>query len=180
MNRRLMLAAGLAAAVATPALAAIAVGQKAPDFKASAYHNAKPVSFDLAAARKQGPVVLYFFPAVDTPGCNLEAKLFAENIEAFKKQGATVVGISSGNLDKLKTWSADTATCSGKFPVAADPGAKIADQYGVRIAPGRDMSNRTSFVIAPDGKVVHVHSAMAAPGHIEQSLKAVTAWKAKR
>ena len=128
MNR---LALGLAIAVVAtaPASAALKEGAKAPDFTAQGYQAGKPITFSMAQARKSGPVVLYFFPAAETAGCNLEARLFAESIDQFKAQGATVIGVTAGNLDKLASFSADTEKCSGKFPVAADPSAKIAASY---------------------------------------------------
>ena len=120
MNR-LALGFAVAALAAAPAFAALKEGAKAPDFTAKGYKAGKPITFSLAAARKTGPVVLYFFPAAETKGCNLEARLFAEATDQFKAQGATVIGVTAGNLDKLQSFSADTEKCSGKFPVAARP-----------------------------------------------------------
>ena len=54
----------------------------------------KPFTFSLAAALKQGPVVLYFYPAAFTPGCTVEAHEFAEATDKFKAMGATVIGVS--------------------------------------------------------------------------------------
>lgn len=178
MNR---LALGLAIAVVAtaPASAALKEGAKAPDFTAKGYKAGKPITFSLAAARKTGPVVLYFFPAAETKGCNLEARLFAEATDAFKAQGATVIGVTSGNLDKLQSFSADTEKCSGKFPVAADPDAKIAKLYDATMAMRPGWSSRTSYVIAPDGKVIHAYSNLAADDHVAETMGAVKAWKAK-
>ena len=178
MNR---LALGLAIAViaTAPAYAALKEGAKAPDFTAKGYKAGKPITFSLAAARKTGPVVLYFFPAAETKGCNLEARLFAEATDEFKAQGATVIGVTSGNLDKLQSFSADTEKCSGKFPVAADPDAKIAKLYDATLAMRPGWSSRTSYVIAPDGKVIHAYSNLAADDHVAETMGAVKAWKAK-
>ena len=76
--RRLVIAAAFATLAATPALAALKVGAAAPDFTAQGFQAGKPISFSLAQARKAGPVVLYFFPAANTPGCNVEAALFSQ------------------------------------------------------------------------------------------------------
>lgn len=167
----------IAVALAAPAAAALKPGAKAPDFAARGFQAGKPVNFSLAAARAKGPVVLYFFPAAETKGCNLEARLFAEAVDQFKAQGATVIGVTSGNLDKLASFSADTEKCSGKFPVAADPGAKIAKQYDATMPLRPGWSNRTSYVIAPDGKVVHAYSDLSADHHVAETLAAVKAWK---
>lgn len=176
--RRLALAAALAAFAATPALAALKEGAKAPDFTAQGFQAGKPITFSLAQARKNGPVVVYFFPAAETAGCNLEARLFAESIDQFKAQGASVIGVTSGNLDKLASFSADTEKCSGKFPVAADPSAKIAAQYDATLAVKPGWSSRTSYVIAPSGEVIHAYSDMKANEHVSETLGAVKAWRA--
>ena len=138
------------------------------------------MTFSLAQARKKGPVVLYFFPAADTKGCNLEARLFAEATDQFRSHGATVIGVTSGNLDKLAAFSADTEKCSGKFPVAADPGAKIAKSYDAILLAKPDWSDRTSYVISPSGQVVHAYSKLDPSQHVAETLGAVKAWKAKK
>jgi peroxiredoxin len=176
---RIAVAATLAALVATPAAAALKPGDKAPDFTAQGFQAGKPITFSLAEARKKGPVVLYFFPAAETAGCNLEARLFAEATDQFKAQGATVIGVTAGNLDKLASFSADTEKCSGKFPVAADPTAKIAALYDAKLAMRPDWSSRTSYVIAPSGEVVHAYSEMKPNEHVSETLGAVKAWRAK-
>ena len=176
---RLALVAALTALAATPALAALKEGAKAPDFTAQGYQAGKPITFSLAEARKTGPVVLYFFPAAETAGCNLEARLFAEAADGFKAQGATVIGVTSGNLDKLAAFSADTEKCSGKFPVAADPGAVVAGRYDAKLAMKPGWSDRTSYVISPAGEVVHAYSNLSANDHVTETMTAVKAWRAK-
>ena len=170
----------VAALVATPALAALKAGDKAPDFTAQGFQAGKALTFSLAEARKKGPVVLYFFPAADTAGCNLEAKMFADAIPQFSASGATVIGVTAGKLDKLQQISADTDKCSGKFPVAADPGAKIAKSYDSVMMAKPDWSDRTSYVIAPNGTVLHSYSKMDPTEHVSQTLAAVKAFKAKK
>jgi peroxiredoxin len=178
--KRLVLAAAAAALLATPALAALKAGQKAPDFTAAGYLAGKPISFSLAEARKKGPVVVYFFPAAHTSGCNMEAHLFSEAIDQFKAQNATVIGVTAGKVDELAAFSQETEHCGGKFPVAADPGAKIARQYDSVLAVKPDWSDRTSYVIAPDGTVLHAYSKMDPTQHVAETLGAVKAWKAKK
>lgn len=178
--KRLLTAAALAALVATPALAALKAGDKAPDFVAPGFQAGKALTFSLADARKKGPVVLYFFPAADTSGCNLEAKMFADAMPQFAANGATVIGVTAGQLGKLQQISADTDKCSGKFPVAADPGAKIAKQYDSVLVAKPDWSDRTSYVISPKGDVLHVYSKLDPSEHVAQTLGAVKAFNAKR
>lgn len=178
--RLVLAAATLAALCATPALAALKNGDKAPDFTADGFQAGKALKFSLADARKKGPVVLYFFPAADTKGCNLEAKMFADAMPQFAASGATVIGVTAGQLDKLQQISSDTDKCSGKFPVAADPGAKIARQYDSVLAMKPDWSDRTSYVIASNGQIVHAYTKMDPTGHVSETLAAVKALKAKK
>ena len=165
------------AALATPALAALKPGTKAPDFSAPAYLAGQPFTFKLADALKKGPVVVYFFPAAHTPGCNLEAHLFSEAIDQFKAQNATVIGVTAGNVDQLADFSKETEHCGGKFPVAADPGAKIAKQYDAVLAVKPEWSNRTSYVISPSGSIAHVYSDLNPNKHVKETLDAVKALK---
>jgi peroxiredoxin len=160
---------------AAPSSAALKVGTRAPDFSAQAYLAGKPFTFRLADALKQGPVVLYFFPAAHTPGCNLEAHLFSEAVDKFKAQHATVIGVTAGNVDQLADFSKETEHCGGKFAVAADPGAKIAREYDATLAVKPQWSNRTSYVISPSGSVVHVYSDLNPNKHVEETLAAVKA-----
>jgi len=174
----------LAAAIAGPAAAELKPGDKAPDFTASAYLAGAPFTFKLADALKKGPVVLYFFPSAHTKGCNLEAHLFSEAADDFKAQGATLIGVTAGKVQELADFSKETEHCGGKFPVAADPGAKIAKEYDsplkmAGMSMPMDLSARASYVIAPDGKVIFAYSNMAADDHVNQTLTALKAWRTK-
>jgi thioredoxin-dependent peroxiredoxin len=171
--RHATLAALLAAS--TSAYAALEVGAKAPAFTAPAYLAGKPFSFSLADALKSGPVVVYFFPAAHTKGCNLEAHLFSEAIDDFKAQGATVIGVTAGNTGELAAFSSETEHCGGKFAVAADEGAKIAGQYDALLAQKPGWSSRTSYVIGKDGRIAHVYAEMNPALHVKQTLDAVKA-----
>ena len=94
-----------AAALAAPAFAELKAGAKAPDFTAPAYLAGQPFTYKLADALKKGPVVVYFFPAAHTSGCNVEAHLFSDAIDQFKAAHATVIGVTAGNLDQLADFS---------------------------------------------------------------------------
>ncbi|MBS0212866.1 MAG: peroxiredoxin [Proteobacteria bacterium] len=177
MNK--LLVALALATLATPAFAALKDGDTAPDFSAPAYLAGKPFTFHLADALKQGPVVVYFFPAAHTSGCNLEAHLFSQAIDQFKALHASVIGVTAGNTDQLADFSRETEHCSGKFPVAADAGAKIAKEYDAILSMKPEWSNRTSYVIAPTGVIVHVYSALKPDDHVKQTLTAVQALEKK-
>ena len=163
--------------LASPSFAALKEGTKAPDFSAPAYLAGKPFTFKLADALKTGPVVVYFFPAAHTSGCNIEAHLFSQAIDQFKANNATVIGVTAGKTDELADFSKETEHCSGKFPVAADPGAKIAKLYDAILAMKPEWSDRTSYVIAPSGSIVHVYSNLDPKEHVKETLDAVKALK---
>ncbi len=177
--KRLALAASLAAfslLAAAPALAALKPGDKAPDFTAPAALAGKDFEFKLSKALKKGPVVLYFFPAAYTSGCTAEAHEFAEATPEFEKLGATVIGVTGGNVDRIKDFSKEH--CRDKFAVAAANPALIKD-YDVKLPLKDNMSNRTSYVIAPDGKVLLAYSDFNFQGHVTKTMDAVKAYKKK-
>ena len=163
--------AALAMVVApAPASAALAEGTRAPGFTTTGALAGQTFAFDLAAALREGPVVLYFFPRAFTQGCTLEANAFAEAMGDFRAAGAQVIGLSADDIPTLQRFSREE--CRDAFPVGrASPG--IIEQYDV--AFGNGMSNRTSYVIAPDGRIVHVHSDLDWREHVSQTLAAVRA-----
>lgn len=177
------LALGLGISLAllpAPGIAALQQGAKAPDFTLNAAQGGKPFSLSLKQALKKGPVVLYFFPAAFTPGCTLEAHLFAEASDDFNRLGARVVGVTAGNIERVAEFS--RSECRDKFAVAADPGAKVAARYDatMRRPDGSMLSNRTSFVIAPNGTILMSYTDPKPQAHVEKTMAAVRAWKAGR
>jgi peroxiredoxin len=174
--KRLFAIACAAAIAAGPAFAALRVGATAPDFSAQASQAGKQFPFHLAEALRKGPVVLYFFPAAFTSGCTIEAHEFAEASADYKKLGATLIGVTAGNIDRLTEFS--VSECRSKFPVAADPGAKIAESYKSTLAIYPGHSDRTSYVIAPDGKVLLAYSDLGADQHVAKTLEALKAYRA--
>lgn len=158
------------------AMAALAVGAKAPDFTTRGAQAGKTFTLTLSHQLKRGPVVLYFFPKAFTPGCSAEAREFAENIDKFKAAGATVIGMSADPVDDLVAFS--TKECAGKFAVAsAGPGIVSGYDVALKMRPG--MTDRTSYVIAPSGRIAFVHSEMNYAEHVKSTLAAVEAMKAK-
>jgi thioredoxin-dependent peroxiredoxin len=170
-------AAAFALVAAVPALAALPVGTKAPDFTTQGAMAGKTFQFSLANALKRGPVVLYFFPAAFTPGCTIETKAFADAHDDFAKAGATVVGVAADPIEKLQQFSVEA--CRSKFPVAVATPKMISD-YGVVLPSFAGRSNRTSFVIGRNGKVAWTLSEMRPEGHITGSLAAIRQTKPKR
>lgn len=167
---------GAAALLVLPqaATSALPVGAKAPDFITRGALAGKPYTLRLSEQLKKGPVVLYFFPAAFTPGCTAEAHEFAEATDDFKAAGATVIGMSADPVDKLARFSKQE--CRDKFAVAS-AGPAIVKGYDVALPVSGGMTNRTSYVIAPTGRIVYVHSAMSYKDHVKNTLAAVRAMK---
>jgi len=179
--KRLATAILLAGLCATPAFAGLKPGDPAPDFTAQAAVGGKDFTFSLVDALKRGPVVLYFYPKSFTRGCTIEAHEFAEAAESFAAAGATLIGMSKDTIDTQRKFS--TEECRDKFPVAADPDLSIIRAYdAVRIAPtasGDIVSDRISYVISPDGKVLYAYTDSAPAKHIENTLAIVRDWRGK-
>jgi peroxiredoxin len=154
--------------------AALPPGAIAPDFTTQATLAGKPFTFSLADALKAGPVVLYFYPAAFTKGCTIEAHEFAEATAKFKAMGAKVIGVSHDPIETLNRFS--VSECRNKFAVASDADLKIAKAYDARLLI-TSYSNRTSYVIAPDGKIIYAYSALNPDKHVENTLAAVEQWR---
>jgi peroxiredoxin len=176
MKRLSLLLAAAATLVSSNAMAALAIGTKAPDFTTRGAQAGKTFTLTLSHQLKRGPVVLYFFPKAFTPGCSAEAREFAENIDKFKAAGATVIGMSADPVDDLVAFS--TKECAGKFAVAS-AGPAIVSGYDVALKMRPGMTDRTSYVIAPSGRVAFVHSEMNYAEHVKSTLAAVEAMKGK-
>jgi peroxiredoxin len=179
--RRVVAGLMLTCLAAAPALAALQVGAPAPAFSAQASLGGKVFTFKLADAMKKGPVVLYFYPAAFTPGCTLEAHEFADAMADYQKLHATVIGVSRDDIEKLNKFS--VSECRSKFPVAADGDGHITASYdaALKLPPqmgGRDVSNRTSYVISPEGKVIYEYTSLDPSKHVQNTMDAVKGWEA--
>lgn len=191
----MLVAGAVAVLLAFPALAVsesqgLAPGATAPDFTATASLAGKDFTFSLKQALAKGPVVVYFYPAAYTGGCDLEAHTFATEADQFAKAGATIIGVSADSIARLNQFSSDPNYCAGKFPVASDPEGRIAAQYDLKMMPPQkgvmDVQNkpvthgffpRTTFVLDHTGKVVATLSSKAdnltPDQHVKRSLAIV-------
>jgi peroxiredoxin Q/BCP len=172
---RFALIAGVMLSAADPAAAALKTGAAAPDFSARAARGGTVEDFQMKAALAKGPVVLYFFPRAFTPGCTVEAHAFSDHIADFRRYGATVIGVSSDDIETQKRFS--TQECRSNFLVASDPNLLIARAYDAVLLGS--FANRTSYVIGPDGKVVESFTDLAPLGHIDNALNALRDLKEK-
>ena len=189
MNK-LILGSALSVLVSLPVLAALKVGEKAPDFSARASLAGKEFDFSLENALKKGPVVVYFYPSAYTKGCDLEAHTFAEMKDKFDAAGATIIGVSADSIARLDQFSADPDYCAGKFPVASDATHQISASYNLTataVKPGQadvrgvtidhDFIERTTFVIGKDHKIIATLSSkddgLSPDAHVQKSLAIV-------
>jgi len=175
--RMLIVASAAIALVAGCGQAALPVGAKAPDIRTMGAIGGRPFRLHLAEQLRHGPVVLYFYPKAFTKGCTLEAKAFADAMPEFRKAGARVIGMSADDLDTLKKFSVEH--CHSAFPVATASSDTIrAYDVSMPLAGAvTTMSNRTSYVIAKDGRIVMVHSDLDWKDHVAKTLETVRALK---
>ena len=169
---RTLIAAASATLISTAALADLEPGEAAPDFTVEGFQAGEPASFTLSEALAEGPVVVFFFPAAFTSGCEAQAASFAESIGEFDALGARVIGITGGNTDQLAEFS--TQHCASAFPVfAAEDG--MARAYDARMMMRPGWTNRTSYVIDQNSTIAFSWSDMSPYEHVDQTLAAVRA-----
>jgi len=178
MIKRLHLLAMLLSFLALPVQAALKAGDAAPDFSAQASLGGKVFTFSLADSLKKGPVVLYFYPAAFTTGCTIEAHDFADAVDQYRALGATVIGVSGDDIEKLNKFS--VSECRSKFAVAADRDQKIMKSYDSVLAIKPQYANRVSYVIAPDGRIVYAYTSLDPEKHVENTLEALRKWSAQQ
>ena len=177
MNKVLS-SACIALAMASPAWAALDIGEKAPDFSVPAALAGTQFKFSLSESLAKGPVVLYFFPAAFSPGCSAEAHEFAEAIGKYEALGATVVGVSTDDIETQVKFSMQS--CQGKFAVASDSGKTVIKSYDAAMMALPDYANRVSYVIAPDNSIVYYYQSLNPSKHVEKTLAALRDWGKNR
>ena len=121
------------------------------------------------------PLILYFYPKDDTPGCTREACAFRDALPGFKKGRAAVLGVSVLDTASKARFARKHEL---KFPLLADPEHSVADKYGVwqrKSLYGRTYMGlaRTTFLIGPDGKVARRWDSVKVDGHAADVLRAV-------
>jgi len=146
--------------------AGVKAGDRAPDF---ALPDADGKEVRLADLRGK-PVVLYFYPKDDTPGCTKEACSFRDQYEDFRDAGAVVIGVSSDSGESHKKFAEKYRL---PFTLISDRDGAVRKRYGVPATLGL-LPGRVTFVIDPDGVVRKVfNSQLAATRHVEEALAAL-------
>jgi peroxiredoxin len=148
---------------ASSAAGALSVGDPAPSFSIRRAVDGTITTVDLSELLKKGPVVIFFFPSAftDAPEC----REFAKNIDRFRAAGLNVVGISRDSVDTLTRFSTDE--CAGKFPIASADESLV---NGFDVNDGAMFNTRTTYVIAPSGKIVFVYENDDYNSHIKCAL----------
>lgn len=149
------------------------VSQPAPDFTLPVTGGGEIT----LSALKGAPVVLFFYPRDDTPGCTKESIGFSEHLAAFKAAGAQVFGISRDTMAKHDKFAAKHDLT---VPLLSDEAGSVTEAYGVWVE--KSMYGKTSmgieratYLIAADGTIAQVWRKVKVPGHVEAVLEAVQA-----
>jgi len=143
------------------------VGKKIADFTASATGGPFKLS-----DHKGETVVLYFYPKDNTPGCTTEGAQFRDAYKAFRKAGATIVGISR---DSMKSHESFKAKMEYPFELISDPDEALCQQFGVikmKNMYGKQVRGieRSTFVIDRAGKLAREWRGVKVPGHVDEVL----------
>jgi thioredoxin-dependent peroxiredoxin len=149
------------------------VNQKAPDFTLPD-QNGEPVTL---SALKGKPIVLFFYPRANTPGCTVEACGFRDHYGKLTRAGLTVLGISPDTSKAQKKFEEKFEL---PYPLLADDGKGVAKLYDVlkeKNMYGKKVMGieRTTFLIASDGTIAQVWRKVKPEGHAEQVLAAAAA-----
>ena len=138
-------------------------GGAAPAFRLQD-QNDKWVSL---ADQKGKWLVLYFYPKDDTPGCTTEACEFRDSLFAFRKLGATVLGVSVQDVASKKAFAEKNSL---PFSLLADTDKAVSTAYGV-LDTNRGVSNRQSFIIDPQGRIAKHYASVNPSSHSKEVLE---------
>ncbi|WP_299962667.1 peroxiredoxin [uncultured Roseobacter sp.] len=149
------------------------ISEPAPDFTLPSTDGGDVTLSDL----KGQPVVLFFYPRDDTPGCTKESVGFSESKEAFGAAGAAVFGISK---DSMASHEKFVAKRDLTVPLLSDEHGSVCEDYGVwkeKKMYGKTFMGieRTTVLIAADGTIAKIWPKVKVPGHVEEVLEAVRA-----
>lgn len=154
-------------------MARLEIGMKAPAFALLNHDGVKVALKDFVGER----VVLYFYPADDTPGCTKEACQFNDELSSFKGLGVTVLGVSPDPASKHVAFREKYGL---GFELLSDPDKKVMEKYGAfgeKMMYGKKVLGviRSTFLIGPTGKVERAWYAVRADGHAAKVLAALEA-----
>lgn len=140
----------------------LSVGTEAPDFTGT---TAEGSAFTLSSLKGR-PVVLYFYPKANTPGCTIEARGFTEHYSEFARAGVAVVGVS---VDSVEDQEKFREKCAIPYPLVADHDRSIARAYGVLGLLG--VAKRVTFFLDPGGRVVDRVEGLLPGPHVRRAVE---------
>ncbi len=136
-------------------------GEDAPRFRVTA-HDGRVIE---SAGSRARPLVVYFYPRDETPGCTVEAQGFRDNAREFEAAGVDVVGVSTDSNDRHRDFSSHHHL---GFALVSDPDARLAQAFGVRVRMG--FAQRVTFVVNKAGQVIKVFESVTPDGHATEVL----------
>ena len=153
----------------------ITIGDSAPQFTLSTNGGGQFSLVDAAGKY----LILYFYPKDDTPGCTKEAVRFSEESAAFEAQNAMVVGVSR---DKVKKHDKFISKYDLRIPLISDEEGSLCETFGTWVEKrmyGKTYMGieRATFLISPDGKVLHMWRKVKVPSHVEEVLAQLQLFK---
>jgi len=165
---------GLLITTATSVAASPAVGQPAPAFKLQDQDG----KWHSLADYKGKWVAIYFYPKDDTPGCTTQACSFRDNIFAFNKEGAVILGISVDDVESHKKFAEKHGL---PFTLLADADKAVSKSYGVlKTYMGvMEMARRDTFIVDPQGRIAKHYESVDPEGHSKIVLDDIKALKGK-
>jgi peroxiredoxin Q/BCP len=156
---------GSAASAAASVAAPLTAGAPAPDVT-FALHTGEHLS--LVSLRGK-PVVVYFYPKDDTPGCTVEAQEIRDLYEQLQRTGAVIIGVSTDAADSHRAFVQKHAL---PFLLASDESGEVAKAFGVALKNGR--ATRQSFVVGADGRIKRTFPQVTPKGHAAELLAALS------
>ena len=153
----------------------LSAGDLAPAFQVPAVTRGGETQISLSDYLGKSPVVLYFYPKDDTPGCTAQACNFRDLLPQFEAAGSVILGISPDDQASHVQFADHHAL---PFPLLADGDHAVADAYGVWKEKTRDGNTywgieRTTFVIGKDGTLAKIYPRVKVEDHVQQVLEFV-------
>ncbi|MBA4149739.1 MAG: peroxiredoxin [Verrucomicrobia bacterium] len=142
-------------------------GDPAPKVK-GANQDEKPWNLESVLGKKT--VLLYFYPKDNTPGCTRQACTLRDRMADLHKENVEVIGVSFDDAESHRKFRKDHDL---NFTLLADTDGKIADAFGARKEPGRNIAKRMSFLIGKDGKIKHITDSPSADVHLAEMKEAI-------
>ena len=148
----------------------LSAGDTAPDFTLTSDTGEQVSLSDLRGQK----AIIYFYPAAMTPGCTTQACELRDNIFAFRKADAVILGVSADDVESHKKFAENHSL---PFDILADPNKEAIKKYSVLWSPkeGVELASRQTFLIGPDGKIVKHWDKVDPKGHSDMVLAEIKA-----